>query len=118
MLHSKERITEFIDTVLSTDEAFTITDGASSPDWYIQTRIGKSKFIYETKSYHGEDDARIPGFNAEFVAMVTDGKVYMGTPVSYFMSGCERPKILSSSRRRPLQTRRKASRWWMSFIKR
>ena len=77
MLHSKERITEFIDKVLSTDEAFTITDGASSPDWYIQTRIGKSKFIYETKSYHGEDDARIPGFNAEFVAMVTDGKVYM-----------------------------------------
>lgn len=94
MLHSKERITEFIDKVLSTDEAFTITDGASSPDWYIQTRIGKSKFIYETKSYHGEDDARIPGFNAEFVAMVTDGKVYMGTPVSYFMSGCERPKNL------------------------
>lgn len=32
MLHSKERITEFIDKVLSTDEAFTITDGASSPD--------------------------------------------------------------------------------------
>lgn len=26
--------------------------------------------------------------------MVTDGKVYMGTPVSYFMSGCERPKNL------------------------
>ena len=48
MLYGKEKIEEFIDKVLSTDEAFTIADGGSSPDWYIQTRVSKSKFVYET----------------------------------------------------------------------
>ena len=102
MLYGKEKIEEFIDKVLSTDEAFTIADGGSSPDWYIQTRVSKSKFVYETKSYNGEGDARIPGFSAEFVAMVTDGKVYISMPVL---------------RRRPLRTRRKANRWWTSSTK-
>lgn len=94
MLYGKEKIEEFIDKVLSTDEAFTIADGGSSPDWYIQTRVSKSKFVYETKSYNGEGDARIPGFSAEFVAMVTDGKVYISMPVSYFLSDDEWPKNL------------------------
>lgn len=94
MLYGKEKIEEFIDKVLSTDEPFTIADGGSSPDWYIQTRVSKSKFVYETKSYNGEGDARIPGFSAEFVAMVTDGKVYISMPVSYFLSDDEWPKNL------------------------
>lgn len=91
MLHDCKQIEKFIDMVLSSDEAFTIDDGTSAPNWYIQARIGKSKFVYETKSYNGENDARIPGFNAEFVAMVTDGKVYMSTPVSYSICNIEMP---------------------------
>lgn len=94
MLHDCKQIEKFIDMVLSSDEAFTIDDGTSAPNWYIQARIGKSKFVYETKSYNGENDARIPGFNAEFVAMVTDDKVYMSTPVFYAMDNTERPEKL------------------------
>lgn len=93
MLFSPEKIKEFIDKVLSTDQAFTIADGTSSPDWFIQSWIGKSKIIYETKDYRSEG-SEMPGFEAEFVAMVTDGKVYMSQPTRYIMSDDKLPKEL------------------------
>lgn len=85
MLFSPEKIKEFMDKVLSTDDSFTITDGTLSPDWFIQSQLGKSKVIYKTKNYHSEVP-NMPGPEAEFVAMVTDGKVYMSYPICYIMS--------------------------------